>query len=325
MDRRTFFAATLAAAAAPAQALASKAGGGVVALVTADLESHIAAVDIESGRVVSRIRTAPGPRSIESSPFGSVVVAHTQHGLVSLLDAATLSVRAVLPGFGEPRYTAIHPREGLAFVTDSGRAEVATIDLARDTVVHRARVPGPARHVSVDPAGRRLWTALGTKATRVAVFDLSEPRRPRLRHVFEPPFLAHDVVAAPDGTGLWVTSGSRGQIAVYRPELGAPRIVRADAPPQHVAFAGSRAFVASGADGTMQVRSSTGDLERSRRIPGGSYNVSYASAGANRRRAAVVTPSLDRGTICVLTSAGSVRIVRRIARSAHDACVAEAG
>jgi DNA-binding beta-propeller fold protein YncE len=325
MDRRTFLAATVAAATAPAQALAARAGGGVVALVTADLESHIAAVDLESGGVVSRIRTVPDPRSIESSPFGWAVVAHTQHGLVSLLDTAALSVRAVLDGFGEPRYAAMHPRERLAFVTDSGRGDVATIDLARGTVVHRTRVPGPARHVSVDPAGRSLWTALGTKAARVAILDLSEPRRPRLRGVFEPPFLAHDVVAAPDGTRLWVTSGSRGEIAVYRPDGGAPRIVHADAPPQHVAFAGSRAFVASGADGTMQVRTVTGDLERSRRIPGGSYNVTYAFAGANRHRASVVTPSLDRGTICVLTPSGSVRIVRRIAHSAHDACIAEAG
>ena len=324
MDRRTFLAATVAAATAPASALGARAGG-VVALVTADLESHIAAVDLESGRVVARSRTAPGPRSIESSRFGWAVVAHTQHGLVSLLDTAALSVRAVLDGFGAPRYAAMHPRERLAFVTDSGRGEVATIDLARGAVVHRTRVPGPARHVSVDPAGRSLWTALGTKAARVAILDLSEPRRPRLREVFEPPFLAHDVVAAPDGTRLWVTSGSRGEIAVYRRDGGAPRIVRADAPPQHVAFAGSRAFVASGVDGTMQVRSVGGDLERSRRIPGGSYNVTYASTGANRRRAAVVTPSLDRGTICVLTPSGSVRIVRRIARSAHDACIAEAG
>jgi DNA-binding beta-propeller fold protein YncE len=320
MNRRAFLATGLAAAASPVDALAARAGGGVVALVTADLESHVVALDVESGRVVARLRTAPGPRSIESSPFGTAVVAHTGLGLVSFVETATLSVRAVLRGFGEPRYTAMHPTERLAYVTDSGRAEVVTIDLARAAIVRRTPVPGPARHVSVDPAGRSLWTALGTKAERVAVLDVREPRRPRLTRVFAPPFLAHDVVAAPDGTHVWVTSGSHDAIAVYRPLGGVPLVIRADAPPQHVAFAAGRAYLASGAAGSLQVRSVGGGLERSGRIPRGSYNVTY---GTTRLRAAVVTPSLDRGTVCVLAPSGSVRLVRRVARSAHDACLAE--
>lgn len=326
MNRRAFLATGLAVALRPTDALAAPAGGGVVALVTADLESHVVAVDVDSGRVVARVRTAPGPRSIESSPFGSAVVAHTRRGLVSLIDTATLSVRSVLGGFGEPRYTAMHPTERLAYVTDSSRAEVVTVDLVRGGIVHRTRVPGPARHVSLDPADRSLWTALGTKADRVALLELSEPRRPRLRRVFAPPFLAHDVVVAPDGTHVWVTSGSRREIAVYRPGSGSPRVLPADDPPQHVAFADGRAFLASGAAGTLQVRTVGGDLERSARIPDGSYNVTYASVGANGRRGgAVVTPSLDRGTVCMIAPAGSVRLVRRVARSAHDACIAGTG
>jgi hypothetical protein len=325
MNRRAFVAAALGAAVCPGRAFGAQQGGGSVALVTADLESHIAVVELSTGRVVDRIRTTVGPRSIESTPFGYAIVAHTSIGRVSLLDTPTLTVQHVLDGFGEPRYTAMHPAERLAYVTDSARGEVVTIDLARGRVVHRERVPGPARHVSLDGDAAVLWTALGTKAARVAVLSLADPRRPKLIRLLSPPFLAHDVVAAPDGRHVWVTSGSRNAVAIYRLTGGAPTVLAAAAPPQHVAFARGRAYLSSGADGSIQLRRLDGTVLRSTRLPHGSYNVTYGSPGATFGRPAAATPSLDRGTLCVLSPAGGVRFVRQVARSAHDACITETG
>jgi DNA-binding beta-propeller fold protein YncE len=328
MNRRRFLAAALATPAAlaldPARALGATRGGATVVLATADLESHIVALELATGRVVKRIRTAPSPRSIESSPYGQVVVAHTPIGALTVLDAATLSVRAVIRGLDEPRYTAMHPGEPLAYVTDSGRAEVVTVDLDKARIVHRTRVPGPARHVSVG-AGTILWTALGSAAERIAVLDLSVPRRPRLARVFEPPFPAHDVVFAPDGGDhAWVTSGARNALALFRLRGGAPRVFATGAPPQHVAFSGSRLHVACGRDGTVQRRRLDGTPVGTARVPHGSYNVSFGSFPAFARPA-VVTPSLNEGTVAVLEPGGAVRFVRRVTRSAHDACVALAG
>jgi DNA-binding beta-propeller fold protein YncE len=328
MNRRRFLLAGLAVPAAlavdPVRGLAAASGGGVVALATADLESHLVALDVATGRVVKRIRTVPSPRSIESSPYGQVVVAHTPIGALSILDAATLSVRAVLRGLGEPRYTAMHPGEALAYVTDSGRREVVTVDLDRARILHRTRVPGPARHVSVG-AGTTLWTSLGSAAERIAVLDLSDPRRPRLVRVFEPPFPAHDVVFAPDGSPhVWVTSGARNTLALYRLGGGAPRVFAAGAPPQHVAFSGSRVYVACGRDGLVQRRQLDGAAVGIARVPHGSYNVSFGSFPAFARPA-VVTPSLNEGTVTLLSPGGDVRFVRRVTRSAHDACIVLAG
>src|SRR6188472_1622206 len=105
MNRRTFLGAALAAPVAigldPMRVLGATTGGAVVALVTADLESHVVALETASGQIVKRIRTVEAPRSIESSPFGHVVVAHTPIGALSVLDAATLTVRAVVRGLGE--------------------------------------------------------------------------------------------------------------------------------------------------------------------------------------------------------------------------------
>jgi DNA-binding beta-propeller fold protein YncE len=324
MRRRELLAAALAVGLDPTRALAAPSGGGAVSLVTADLESHVAAVDLSTGRIVKRIRTAPGPRSVESSPFGQVVVAHIPAGVVTIVDAASLSARVVLRGFGEPRYTAMHPGAPLAYVTDSKLGEVVTIDLDRARVVHRTRVPGPARHVSVD-AGTTLWTVLGSAAERVAALDLADPRRPRLRSVFEPPFRAHDVVFAPDGEHVWVTSGARNALAIYRRSGGAPRLVAVGAPPQHLAFAGERVYVACGQDGTVQSRRLDGSSVRATRVPHGSYNVAFGVAGQTFGRPSVVTPSLNEGTITVLEPSGHVRFVRRITRSAHDACIALVG
>ena len=326
MNRRTFL---LSAAAAPLALAyvgqgrsASRGGISPCALVTADLESHVAVVDLETAEVRSRFRTAPGPRSIEAVHGLAAVVAHTESGVVSILVAGPLGLRAQLDGFSEPRYTTVHPTRPIVYVTDSARHEVVTLHVERAEILSRVRVPGPARHISISPDGATIWTALGSKAPRVAVLDARDPRRPTLVRTLAPPFLAHDVVFDPRGRAAWVTSGSQRRIALYRDGGRRPvRVLPADAPPQHVAFSRDRAFVASGDDGTVRVHDRSGALLREVEVPVGSYNVSYGSDGFAFGGRTAVTPSLSRGTVALLDARGRVRAVRAIARAAHDACV----
>jgi DNA-binding beta-propeller fold protein YncE len=313
MNRREFVVAAAALAIAP-EALARRLGGTPVALVTADLESRIVAVDLSTGRIFRRIPTLPGPRSIEHVA-GVAVVAHTAHGAVTLVDGTRLRVREVLHDFEEPRYTAASRDGRYAFVTDSGSESIAVVDVLRGRVVRRLAVGGPARHISVDRAGRRLWTALGTQARRIAIVDIRDATRPRLLGAIKAPFLAHDVGFAPAGDLIWVTSGDRHELALFDPRTArAVRRHRADAPPQHVTFSARFAFVTSGDDGTLRTHeAATGRLLRTTRIPVGSYNV---QEGWN----VILTPSLSRGTLCVADRRG--RLTRRleVARSSHDAC-----
>jgi DNA-binding beta-propeller fold protein YncE len=315
MNRREFVVAAAALAIAP-EALARQLGGTPVALVTADLESRIVAIDLSTGRVVREIPTLPGPRSIERVGR-TAVVCHTAHGAVSLVDATRLHVRKVLHGFEEPRYTASSLDGRYAFVTDSGSLAVVVVDVLRGRVVRRLAVGGPARHISIDRAGRRLWTALGTKAPRIAVVDVLDDLRPRLLGTIKPPFLAHDVGFAPLAHVIWVTSGDRRELALFDPRTArAVRRYRAGAPPQHVTFSGRLAFVTSGDDGTLRTHNAArGPLLRTARVPVGSYNVQEGWDGQ-----AILTPSLSRGTLCVADGRG--RLVRRldVARSSHDAC-----
>lgn len=314
MDRRRF----LAAAAAPlllgaAPALARPTGGTPLALVTADLESSIVAVDLASGRVVRRIATPADPRSIESIGGVGALVAHTADGRMTLVDS-NLRVHPIAGAFGAPRYSALSTDRRLAYVTDSASHELAVLDVRGRRVVGRVDVGGPARHLGIDRDATRLWVALGNKAETVAVLSLADSRQPRVVARIRPPFLAHDVGFTPGGRRVWITSGDRGRIAIYDARRGElVRTVAGDAPPQHVTFLGDRAFVTSGDDATLRIHALDGRLRRSVPVPTGSYNVQQGWG-------AILTPSLSQGTLCVLSSRGATMERLHVARSSHDVC-----
>ena len=309
MDRLAFLTGAAAGLVAPRALL----GGTPVALVTADLESRVVAYELPGLRRLRAIPTVELPRAIEQ--VGNVaLVAHSELGVLTLIDGADLAVRKVLRGFDEPRYAAAAHDGRHAFVTDSGSGQVVVVDVLAGRTVARVDVGGPARHVSLNRAGRRLWVALGMTARHVAVVDVADPRRPRLVRRFEPPWLAHDVgFAARDR--VWVTSGSSRELAIYH--AGSGELLRrlpAGAPPQHVTFLPGAAFVSSGDDGTLERRDAReGAVLGRRRIPLGSYNVQEAGG-------LVLTPSLASGTLSVADRRG--RVIRRVraSRSSHDAC-----
>jgi hypothetical protein len=317
MDRRRF----LAAAAAPfvlgaAPALARGLGGTPLALVTADLEAGVVAVELSNGRIHRRIETPADPRSIETIGQTSALVTHLASGRLTLIDER-LRVHDIAGRLAEPRYAAVSPGRRYAYVTDSGRGELAVVDLAERKVLRRVRVGGAPRHLSLSlsPFGTRLWVVLGNAAPEVAVLALDRPDRPRLLGRVHPPFLAHDVGVEPGGDRVWVTAGDSRRLAVY--DGRSRRLLRmlsSDAPPQHVTFLAGRAFVASGDDAMLRVRSLRhGGVLRSTSVPLGSYNVQEGWG-------VVLNPSLSQGTLTVLTGSGNVHLHRRVARSSHDAC-----
>ena len=324
LTRRAFLATAILTptALAAGEALA----GGVdppMAFVTADLESKVVVVNLASRIVVGAIRTrVPGPRSIERAGAW-LVVAHSEHGVLTLIDPATRRVVGEVDRLDEPRYVAAHPKVGrIAYVSDSGLGEIAIVDLQARRVVGRIDVDGAARHITISPDGTQLWTALGSKAERIAVVDLASPRvLGRVRHL-QAADHAHDVVFTPDGEQVWVTSGTRRRVVVHDARSRRPVFsVAADAAPQHVAMLGRRVFVASGDDGTLRTHDRRGALLQTRRTPIGSFNVVAASGE-------VATPSLSAGTLAhpvTRVAGGGHPSVLRVADAAHDACIVSGG
>jgi DNA-binding beta-propeller fold protein YncE len=313
MDRRDFL---LNAAAAP---LALRAGlRGIarqpLALVTCDTQRRIAVLDLASGRTLKSIRVPAGPNSIQLVGGNAAVVCHTTIGAVSIIDGNRLEVRHVLDGFTEPRYTVAHPDGQHAFVTDSGTAELVSIDLASGRAVGRVSLGEWPRHITIDATGATAWVGLGNESEHLAIVDTADLRRPRLERKLRPPFLAHDVGFLPGDREVWVTSGDTGAMALY--DRGGEVLLRlsADAAPQHVSFGSGKAYVASGYAGTFAVHSlADGRRMTTTAVPVGSFNV---QAGFGR----VLTPSLSDGKLSVLDPSGRLLTEAQVAPSCHDAC-----
>ncbi len=312
LTRRELLLAALTTSLLPPDRAAARSLG--VALVTADTQSQLVVVSLATGRVLRRLATPRDPRAVETIG-DQALVAHTAIGQLSLVDREARAITPIEGHMEQPRYMAAHPAGDLAFVTDSGLGTLLVVDLHARRTVGRVDVGGPARHLGIDPTGRTVWTSLGGKAERIAVVDIADPRRPRLVRMVRPPFLAHDVVFAPSGQWVWVTSGTERRIAIYRPSGRLVATLAADLAPQHVAFGRRVAYVTSGDSGTLRVhRLPNGHLLASHTIPLGSYNVSSRSG-------TVVAPSLSDGTLVIADLSGRVTRTVDVARNAHDACL----
>ena len=283
------------------------AGGTPTALVTDGPGRAVAVVDLDRWRVTARVPLGAEPRAIEAGARLALVLC-TGAGVVFLLDIARLRVVGELAGFDEPRYAAI--AGDLAYVSESGREAVAVIDLDRRRVIRRVAVGGPARHLSLSADRPRLWTALGSVAPAVARLDLGDPRRPRLVAPLRLGHRVHDVVCAPSGEAVWITSGESDRVAIVDP-AGDTVVATFSAgrAPQHVSFsdrAGTLpAWVTSGKDGALREVDARGRVVRRQAIPVGSYNIDA--------RWKPLTPSLARGT---LASPGKRPL--HVSTSAHD-------
>jgi DNA-binding beta-propeller fold protein YncE len=320
MNRRELLIAAAAAPFAlgwPSAARASSRGGTPLALVTADTEDRILAVDLTDMRVVRSLAVPHEPHGIEAVDLlRSALVMSNESGTVTVLDATAPRVRRVLEGFQAPRYAAGDPRGQYAYVSDERAGQVIAIDVPRARVIGRVEVGEGARHISISPDGSRVITSLGSKAPRLALVDVTRPQRPRLVRTFPADDLAHDVGFSPDGAHVWISSGVDRRLAVHDAHSLRPlHALPADAPPQHVTFdlLAKRVYVASGDSGTLRIyRLGDAKLLQTRRVTEGSYNV-CALHGR------VVTPSLDNGRLTLLDSRG-LRSAH-VAPHAHDACI----
>ena len=155
--------------------------------------------------------------------------------------------------------------------------------------------------------------ALGESARRIVVLDTSDLAHPRVIAGFDPGFPAHDLRFAPGGRRVWITSSSGDAVAV----IGADdrrRLfdVPGGAPPQHVAFAGDRAYVTSGYGSRIEaVSAGTGRILKVATAPYGSFDLAAADG-------LVATASLLRGTLTVYDDRLRVLHSVQVASAARD-------
>ena len=187
----------------------------------------------------------------------------------------------------------MHPSEPIAYVSDSERGEVVDdrprpgSGRASDARSGAGAAPLDRRKDAVDGARLRGGARRGARPGRSAPTRCSPPRHPA---VPRPRRRVRSRRRARVGD-LGRRNAARDLPARRRRAEGAP----AGAPPQHVAFVPSHAYVDSGADGTVVAADST--ATRSARPA--CRTARTTSPASSRRpsfgRAAVVTPSLNEG------------------------------
>jgi DNA-binding beta-propeller fold protein YncE len=288
-------------------------GGRPIALVTAETENELLAVDLDSGKIVRRLQLPAQPENVDVRPVGTFVAVSTRAGAVTLIDSQTLKIVKVLRGFKAPHIAAISPDGKWAYVSDDALGTLSVIELARARIVARLAVGPGAHHLTVSPDGERLWVALGETAQTIVAVDVSKPAHPRVVARFAPGFVAHDLSFSSDGRRVWITADNRRVVGVV--SASTHRLlfeVPAGPGPQHLAFNNRSAYITSGYGSEIeQVSPQTGHVLRVVRVPYGSFNL--ATAGG-----LVVVSSLLRGTVTELTD--ELRVIRtlHVAPAARD-------
>jgi len=304
--------------AAATLATVARSGGTPVALVTAETENELLAVNPWSGQVLRRVHVPADPENVAATGDAPVVVVSTRGAAVTLLDWRTLEPLAVIHGFGSPHIPAIAADHRHAYVTDDARGQLDVVDLTTRAVTRRVTVGPRAHHLAVDPAGNSVWVALGETAHTIVILDTSHTARPKVIRRLHSPVAVHDLAFAPDGAGVWITSATAPYVTIVAASTGKQiRRIRAGPAPQHLAFdpSGRYAYITSGYGGSIeQVSVATGRILRRTAVPYGSFNV--ATGGG-----LVITTSLTRGTLTLLDDQLRVRHTAHIAPAARDAAM----
>ena len=275
-----------------------------VALVTAETENQLIAVDPDSGRVLRRVSLPSDPEYV-GVDRATVLVVSGRGGAVSFLAWPSLRLLKIVRGFGQPHLIAFSPDGRWAYVTDDQRGQLDTLSLRTRRLVNRLYVGPLAHHLTVSPNGRQLWIALSETATTIVTVDLSVPARPRMSGRFDPGFSVHDLAFSPDGKRVWATGATTAQVGVF--DATTHRLllrIPAGPGPQHVAFVGGEAYLTSGYGSSIEmVNRTTGAVIRTRAIPDGSFELDAADH-------LIVTSSLFNGSLAVLTD--QLRLLRVI-------------
>lgn len=285
------------------------------ALVTEETRNRLAVVDLPSGRVTRRIAMPADPEFVAASAAAVVVVSPGSH-TVSVLDRSSLHRIATLHNFTSPHIAEVSPDGTLAYVTDDGSGELDVIRLTDGRVVARIQVGAQAHHMSFSPDGRRIWIALGESARTIVIVDCANPLRPRVLGTFDPGFAVHDLSFTPDGRQVWLTSSDSTDLGVFDARSHHLLFrVPGGTPPQHLVFAGDRAYVTSGyGDQIELVRAGSRRVVKTAPAAHGAFNL---DAGAGL----VAASSLLDGTISIYDAKLRRLHVERLAPAARDVVI----
>jgi DNA-binding beta-propeller fold protein YncE len=282
------------------------------ALVTDQTRNRLLVVAIPSGRVVRQVIVRGDPTYVAAAG-NVVVVVSSEAGTVSLLDRRSLRVVKVFHRFSAPHIPAVSPDGRYAYVTDDASGMLAAVRLQDRRLIRRVFVGEGAHHLAFSPDQRGVWVALSQAAQTLVLLATGDPGHPRVIGHLQPPFLAHDLLFAPAGKTVWVTSADTSYVGVFSSRTRRLLFrMPAGLPPQHLVFANGYVYITSGYGSSIeQVDPHTGRIRRRAAAPYGSFDLDAAGGY-------VVTASLLRGTVAIYDARLRLIRVRKLAPSTED-------
>jgi DNA-binding beta-propeller fold protein YncE len=114
-------------------ASAANTGGTPVALVTAERQDKLIAIELSTGKVVRRVSMPDDPQNVDSS-WRMTAVVSTRAGAVTLVDLNG-RIRKVFRGLDDPHIVVVNRGKDLAYVTADGSGELIVIDLMARRII----------------------------------------------------------------------------------------------------------------------------------------------------------------------------------------------
>jgi hypothetical protein len=190
-------------------AAASPRGGTPAVFVSAERASQLVGVNLDTGRVIARIRVPAGPHNVTSYLARYVLLTSPPAGAVTLVDAFSRRVVKVWWGFGSPHDIEVEGR--YAYVTDEARGQLVVINLVARKIAARVDVGRRPHDVAV---GDVALVTHGPENPDLTMVDVSRPHAPQVVGRLAAPAEggAHDISEQPDSANAYLTVWGSGGV-----------------------------------------------------------------------------------------------------------------
>ncbi len=164
---------------------------------------NVTEIDVPTGTVTRTLKTGRSPRGMAVTSQGTLYVADFYGEAIEVYAGADRSDNHKIPICKCPRHLALSPDEKTLYISCLNASRIDALDLATETVVHKAKVGDSPKSIAVSADGRYVWSADYGLTRSVSVVDTNDWSA----KYFMVPGMdrGSGIAVAPDGEHAYVT------------------------------------------------------------------------------------------------------------------------